>query len=79
MSEWRPIETAPIDRTIVLVFGPEHEGGEPAVAAAFYDPWADSELGRKEGWWALDESGHHLMFPTHWMPLPEPPEDVTDD
>ena len=59
---WREIESVPY-RTAVLV---KVTGCNPIVAA--YDPdfdeWYDPELESDFG-----------IFPTHWMPLPQPPKD----
>lgn len=71
MSEasWRPIETAPMDETWVLLWFPTLEGN---VRTAFYgglddEPgWYDSEAASR----ALTDFGD---FPTHWRPRPEPP------
>lgn len=65
MSEWQPIETAPNDGQEVLVFDPNW--GTAAVAfreEATGFPWAI--VGGK------DDS--RPLEPTHWMPLPAPPE-----
>lgn len=62
---WRPIETAPRDGTMILV-GRWDQG----LATVYGDHWAEDP-----GCW-YDSSG--LFEPTHWMPLPEPPEDVHD-
>lgn len=66
MSQWQPIETAPIG-DFILIYG--EDAGEPRVYAAFYDDddWFDSEASSK----SLTSFG---WFPTHWMPLPDPPK-----
>lgn len=67
--EWQPIETAPKDGFSVLI---SFDGivGE----AHYYDQ--DNE---HEGWyWAQEHwTDAHVsgpVYPTHWMPLPAPPE-----
>ena len=68
--DWQPIETAPRDgRTVLLA--------EPVDGKVFTTPghWLE-DYG---GWW---EHGSHptdyvdlpVENPTHWMPLPPPPE-----
>ena len=75
MTNWQPIETAPKD-------------GEQIVLAKY--GWVYPQTGGKKFvlWWLCD--GHWssrfenwndgiepsgLAGPTHWMPLPEPPND----
>lgn len=62
LPHWRPIETAPVDGTHVLVW----DGY--VVLAHSSDP---------EHWYESDSSdpvsGSERVHPTHWMPLPEPP------
>lgn len=69
MSEWQPIEMAPKDGTKIVLHFP--------------GPWRDpSEIGASVGqwtgsyWWctAIWASSEMRGAPTHWMPLPEPPE-----
>jgi len=73
MSEWHPIETAPRDGTVVLIYQPADEGDDiPAVIqvaryeATYFDPnifqWREAEGEQYE-----------TYSPTHWMPLPLPP------
>jgi hypothetical protein len=69
MDEWKTIETAPRDRTAVLVYW-----NSMVVGEARYDP----DEGHEGWWWAnLDWSDNHAERmspePTHWMPLPPPP------
>ncbi len=77
--EWQPIETAPKDGTLVLLWqknsfpGPgsaiigsfrtdqNDEDGEPLWLENDYDDWSTG--------YASTPS-----HPTHWMPLPPPPE-----
>ena len=69
MSEWQPIETAPRDGTWVLVCG-----NGWAVTTAWY---AMNERVGKAYWKADTEWDDDYLadrLPTHWMPLPEPPQ-----
>ena len=72
MSEWQPIETAPINgnhQRGMWVYS--HATGEPIYWTADYG-YVDSDGdfcyagGDQTGWRAEDY--------THWMPLPKPPE-----
>lgn len=69
-SEWQPIETAPKDGQAIILWPYDHYSiwdgasiGE--VVCGFYskddDEWNNPEERRK-------------FNPTHWMPLPSPPE-----
>lgn len=61
--EWQPIETAPRDGTDVLLHGPfGNEGKQYNEVARF---WGSR--------WTI-EWMHDFHAPTHWMPLPEPPQ-----
>lgn len=66
--EWRSIETAP-KNTDILLF----DGDKPYAKTGIYH--VDGEL---TGWYLLD-MGDELVDaakqPTHWMPVPQPPED----
>ena len=65
MTRWRPIETAPKDGTEVLVFVPPNRlSVNPFVAQARNPTGAQ--------WWARRVGS---IKPTHWMPLPDPPEE----
>jgi hypothetical protein len=57
--EWQPIDTAPKDGTEVLLTDGKYK-------RTGY--WA-----RRVGVWSIDAIVA-LEPPTHWMPLPEPPE-----
>lgn len=61
---WQPIETAPKDRENVLCY-------EPSVGVFIGS--ADDDRGAAH--WTVDwDDQFTKMNPTHWMPLPQPPE-----
>lgn len=59
MTEWQPIETAPRDGKLIVVYT------EGIVDIAFY--------GAREHW--VTFAFNRGKSPTHWIPLPEPPEE----
>lgn len=70
MVEWRPIETAPRDGTVVLTYGSLHNdnapygvGETPTVKISQFSP--------EHGAWCCDAWGSH--DPVWWKPLPLPP------
>lgn len=80
--DWQPIETAPKDGTVVLIYQGKEEC---CCATAKYVDTSHKELevvgqkGKKvisewveytSGYWDADG----FYDPTHWMPLPEPPK-----
>jgi hypothetical protein len=70
---WQPIETAPKDRTTILIFKPGTlYNGEPAP---WYDVarWDYVDNDQSEMGWASQDGCLSCVEPTHWMPLPEPP------
>lgn len=58
---WQPIETAPKDVTVILVY--DYMPGSLAYRICYWD----------EKYWK-DYSSGLVIRPTHWMPLPEPPK-----
>lgn len=64
-NPWQPIETAPKDGT--PIYGIWLDGKWTGGQMRWNDMWEDA--------WVHD-TGDHICHPTHWMPLPEPPEDV---
>lgn len=65
---WNPIETADKDGLHVLLWSPSTFSKVPQ----FIGYWRASDFEGSEGVW-LSTAGT-LLRPTHWMPLPEPPE-----
>ena len=73
-EQWQPIETAPRDGTEVLIVVPHNGKGPVAGVMLGYvceddGDWYDSSENAR---WAGP-----VYAPTHWMPLPEPPQCYT--
>jgi hypothetical protein len=66
---WQPIETAPKDGTEVLLW---IKGDEESPRKGRWEERLDLRRGHK---WCV-AYGWCEDTPTHWMPLPEPPEGV---
>lgn len=64
MMEWRPIGTAPL-RTVVLVYDKYEK-----ICTAWGEQYSDHV-----GWIPHPpDAESDFIYPTHWMPLPEPPK-----
>lgn len=61
---WQPIDTAPKDGTLVLIW-------MPLFKRVFACEFANGLW--QTGVWTNDMSMHP---PTHWMPLPDPPQET---
>jgi hypothetical protein len=69
MSNWQPIETAPKDGRGFIAY---NEFTGPYITAAT-QPSPDGEvLFPMHGWRGVP--GTWFPVPTHWQPLPEPPD-----
>ncbi len=71
MADWQPIETAPKDGVDVLLHWPSRERSDiplPPVVGF----WNDIVC----GWQADDQLSSDIdeNEPSHWMPLPKPPQ-----
>lgn len=55
----RPIETAPKDRTRILVYTVPNQEWVTATWSGSQEKWCDDEM--------------YVVFPTHWLPLPPAP------
>lgn len=83
---WQPIETPPDRAMGVLVYIPmEHTDEVPhgqcyCIQVAFYDPRQRPNPGFYEQGTGHGYYEHEVAYggagnvPTHWMPLPEPPD-----
>jgi hypothetical protein len=79
MSEWQPIETAPKDGTEVLlaVGGIVDTGNWQAESPVGLESGVIVDPVLPEGWYGLRGlCPWDGVQPTHWMPLPEPPQAV---
>lgn len=79
--KWMPIETAPKDGTHILLYGPREwdEMGRidigPIVGSWYQDPLG---IEKYDGWFTVTSNPYSdRVQPTHWMPLPPPPETIT--
>lgn len=73
---WMPIETAPKDGTHIMVW-------EPTFKSIEFSWWGnDYNVKDYLGWLCGDGDDwstgfyHTPITPTHWMPMPNPPEEV---
>ena len=73
MSKWQPIETAPRDRTRVLVWLPDFNEVKVAWYSTSTSLWPSDEEYNEDG------EGCNVGLPTHWMHLPEPPKGITNE
>lgn len=69
MSAWQPIETAPMDGTLILSASRHQKVDEPQVLAVI--AWST----RDREWFCPDGADRPTWpwRPTHWQPLPDPP------
>lgn len=73
MMEWQLIDTAPKDRPILLAIW--DSGGPYYVREVGW--WEEFSLDDDVGFWSAPCAAPELgMFPTHWMELPDPPENL---
>jgi len=63
MSQWRPIDSAPKDDTLIDLWVVRHDGTGHREIDRCWDPMIEN--------WTLDN--HYASWATHWMPRPEPP------
>jgi len=75
---WQPIETAPKDGTEILAWVQPRTSRGFSVLARWY---SDKFSKDPQPYWMLLMPSRTCEFdrhnqPTHWMPLPEPPQEV---
>lgn len=69
MSEWQPIESAPQKALFecLIAFGPLSR----MIEKAYFVPREPNDNREGPGW----VTRYGDVTPTHWMPLPSPPQD----
>jgi hypothetical protein len=65
--EWRAIETAPKDGEVILLYKVDERYSGPFTITGF---WSTDDV-----WWPC--AGAYEVKPTHWKPLPAPPEAIS--
>lgn len=77
---WQPIETAPRDATSILVAYKCEIRGWRVKEAWWTTPWEGAPQEqcswRYDGNKVLLDKSVHGLGTTHWMPLPQPPEET---
>lgn len=71
--EWQPIEMAPKDGTPILVhwLGSTISTVWPSMDRVSVASWKANHP--SPHWAPTDGAFLHILHPTHWMPLPNPP------
>ena len=78
MSDWQPIETAPKNKHLLFFGQQEHSQNDsvtykgPMIFSGYWDEMDESWCARGSTWEGP------FFNPTHWMPLPEPPNMVEE-
>jgi len=67
MSEWLEIDGAPRDGTVIIARGEDWDSNRRMMARA---------VQFRAGLWWRENGGHFTVqcFPTHWIPMPNQPE-----
>ncbi len=66
-ENWQPIETAPRDGDVILVFCPRVGVTEAQYEHQAVEPFWNYDV------WDIKFQEEHRCDPTHWRPLPSPP------
>lgn len=66
-GDWRPIETAPLDGSRVLLWGHDIAGEKREFTEPLYGHWA------RQQWQVWGPDGRYVVRATHWHPLPDRP------
>ena len=77
-SAWRPIETAPTDGTLVLLYGPKSLQGGKVVDKHLVTADRYAQPNDRKGFIGWGKFNAEYWPPTHWMPLPDPPPAETE-
>ena len=78
MTEWQPIETAPMDGSMVLLYGPKQMIPNVGIKEKYLiitDRFShpDNKNGSYRGYIGWGKFNEGYWPATHWMPLPQPP------
>ena len=65
VPQWQPIKTAPKDGTRIRLFCPDN------------GQWESWWVEDGEEWFADGQGFELVPYPTHWQPLPAPPQALT--
>jgi hypothetical protein len=78
-AEWQPIDTAPVGESVLIYIPNADHYGEGIYRALLIESdWMKDGNGKHPRHWQT--TGLHIgrdcvsQLPTHWMPLPDPPE-----
>lgn len=66
-AQWQPIESAPKDGTIVLLCADVPW----LIRMGYFEP--------DDRWYSIPQGSMENDQPTHWMPLPSPPQEQSDE
>jgi hypothetical protein len=69
--EWKPIESAPKDGSAVLLTTTETESDYAICRLGYWTTY--NKIG---DWYSVSDDCKVGITPTHWMALPEPPDDA---
>lgn len=69
--EWQTIDSAPKDWTDIILYLPDENDGTGSMGVV--KGWYSMKDGGFDGWMSY-EANSGQCYPTHWMPLPEPPK-----
>ena len=79
MSEWKPIETAPKSKTLLLGFKNEAGKWRTTRGCYFSKDWIEDnwDCDSEDGWYETPVEGEECypIVPTHYMLLPAAPKD----
>jgi len=75
MSEWQPIKTAPWEQWVLVTSGKYNGVNTFPFVAGLYGDFM-SEKGQEASWFALENGNRVEEKLTHWMPLPDPPDET---
>ncbi len=78
MDKWQPIETAPKDGTMILIYEGERSWMGAPSGRIQVAKWLDGEWGSPASWCVQLTNAGNDRYPatgvSHWMPLPDPPK-----